>query len=102
MEVRPYGARSGAADERRDVHAELTASRVYDLEDWMRDNRTTLSRYDPVAKAMDYMHKDWPAFTAFLADGLTRINDIPQSRLHELLPWNWVPRTKQSQIKLAA
>jgi transposase len=26
---------------------------------------------------------------AWLADVLARIADIPQSRLHELLPWNW-------------
>ena len=26
---------------------------------------------------------------AWLADVLTRINDHPASRLHELLPWNW-------------
>ncbi|QCO18539.1 IS66 family transposase (plasmid) [Azospirillum brasilense] len=28
---------------------------------------------------------------AWLADVLARINDIPQTRLHELLPWNWKP-----------
>ena len=39
---------------------------------------------------------------AWLADTLARINDIPQSRLHELLPWNWVPSTQTPQIKLAA
>jgi transposase len=26
---------------------------------------------------------------AWLADVLSRIAGIPQSRLHELLPWNW-------------
>lgn len=26
---------------------------------------------------------------AWLADVLSRIADIPQNRLHELLPWNW-------------
>jgi len=28
---------------------------------------------------------------AWLADVLARIADMPQSRLHELLPWNWTP-----------
>jgi transposase len=39
---------------------------------------------------------------AWLADILARIRDIPQSRLHDLLPWNWVSRAEHSQIKLAA
>ncbi|WP_146220762.1 transposase domain-containing protein, partial [Gluconacetobacter entanii] len=26
---------------------------------------------------------------AWLADVLARINDIPNPRLHELLPWHW-------------
>ena len=28
---------------------------------------------------------------AWLADVLARINDMPASRLDELLPWNWQP-----------
>jgi transposase len=155
------GINGKPATERRDVRADLSAPLVADLEGWMRDNRAKLSRHDPVAKAMDYMLKDWAAFTAFLADGricltnnaaeralrgialgrkswlfagsdrggeraaflytligtaklnnidpqawladtLARINDIPQSRLHELLPWNWAPNTEHSPIKLAA
>jgi transposase len=28
---------------------------------------------------------------AWLADVLARIADLPRSRLHELLPWNWTP-----------
>jgi transposase len=155
------GINGKSADERRDVRADIVTPLVTDLEAWMRDNRVKLSRHDPVAKAMDYMLKDWPAFTAFLTDGricltnnaaeralrgialgrkswlfagsdrggeraafiytligtaklnnidpqawladtLARINDIPQSRLHELLPWNWVPSAEPRQIKLAA
>lgn len=26
---------------------------------------------------------------AWLADVLARINDLPQTKLHELLPWEW-------------
>ena len=155
------GINGKPADERRDARAELAAPLVASLETWMRDNRAKLSRHDPVAKAMDYMFKDWAAFTAFLTDGricltnnaaeralrgialgrkswlfagsdrggervayiytligtaklnnidpqalladtLARINDIPQSRLHELLPWNWVPSAEPAQIKPAA
>lgn len=39
---------------------------------------------------------------ARLADTLARITAITQSRLHELLPWNWVRSTDHSPIKLAA
>ena len=155
------GINGKPAVERRDMRAELAAPLVAALEVWMRDNRAKLSRHDPVAKTMDYMLKDWAAFTAFLNDGricltnnaaeralrgialgrkswlfagsdrggeraafiytligtaklnnidpqawladtLARINDIPQTRLHELLPWNWGPSTDLNQIKLAA
>jgi len=34
---------------------------------------------------------------AWLADVLTQIADIPQSRLHELLPWNWRATDDQRQ-----
>ena len=36
---------------------------------------------------------------AWLAHALARIADIPQSRLHELLPWNW---RASSQLRQAA
>ena len=36
---------------------------------------------------------------AWLADVLSRIADIPQNRLHELLPWNW--RAAEDQRKAA-
>jgi hypothetical protein len=32
---------------------------------------------------------------AWLADVLARIADIPQSRLQELLPWNWTALNQQ-------
>ena len=143
-------------DNRLAVRREHAAPLVADLEAWMRENRARLSRHDPVAKAMDYMLKDWAAFTRFLDDGricitnnaaerslrgiamgrkswlfcgsdrggqraafmyslivtaklndvdpeawladvLARIADIPQGRLHELLPWNWRRLREQDQ-----
>lgn len=135
-------------EDRYAARQEYSAPLVADLEAWMREHRAQLSRHSEVAKAMDYMLKDWAAFTAFLDDGricltnnaaeralrgialgrkawlfagsdrggqraafmfslittaklndidpqawladvLTRIADIPQNRLHKLLPWNW-------------
>jgi transposase len=137
-----------SADERHAIRQEHSAPLVGDLEIWMRKHRAQLSRNAEVAKVMDYMLRDWPAFTAFLDDGricltnnaaeralrgialgrkawlfagsdrggqraafmfsliataklndidpqawladvLTRIADIPQNRLYELLPWTW-------------
>ena len=155
------GINGTAADARRDARASLAAPLIAELEIWMRDNRAKLSRHDLVAKAMDYMLKDWSAFSAFLTDGricltnnaaeralrgialgrkswlfagsdkggeraafiytligtaklnnidpqawladtLARINDIPQSRLHELLPWNWTGNRENQNTLLAA
>jgi transposase len=42
---------------------------VNDLISWMRQERAKLSRYNDVAKAMDYMLKRIDAFTRFLDDG---------------------------------
>ena len=150
-----------STQERLDMRQQLAATVVVDLETWMRDNRAQLSRHDPVAKAMDYILKDWSAFTAFLGDGriclsnnvaeralrgialgrkswlfagsdrdgqraafmytligtaklgdvdpqawladvLARINDIPQSRLYALLPWNWRNACQTADPALAA
>jgi transposase len=42
---------------------------VADLEQWMRNERTALSRHAPVAKAIDYMLRRWDGFARFLGDG---------------------------------
>ena len=57
------------ADERLAVRQDLAAALVNELEHWLREQRATLSRHNPVAVATDYMLKDWTAFTRFLADG---------------------------------
>jgi transposase len=38
---------------------------------------------------------------AWLADVFARIADIPQNRLHELLPWNWTPPASRSSAQAA-
>jgi transposase len=42
---------------------------VDDLEIWMRQERRRLSSRSPLAKAMEYSLKRWPALTRFLRDG---------------------------------
>jgi transposase len=58
-----------SAARRKAVRQELSAPLVADLEVWMREQRTKLSRGNDVAKAMDYMLKRWSVFTRFLDDG---------------------------------
>jgi transposase len=58
-----------SAQARLTTRTEQSADLVADLFDWMDQNRTTLSRHAPIAKAMDYMLKRKAAFTVFLKDG---------------------------------
>ena len=55
--------------QRRAVRQERIAVLVDDLQGWMRDVRSKLSRHADVAKAIDYMLKRWAAFSRFLDDG---------------------------------
>ena len=49
----------------------LSRPLVEDLRDWMQAERDTMSRHNPIAKAIAYMFKKdrWEAFTRFLDDG---------------------------------
>lgn len=49
----------------------LSRPLVEDLRDWMQAERDTMSRHNPVAKAIAYMFRAdrWDAFTRFLDDG---------------------------------
>lgn len=55
--------------ERLAVRQELSTPLVADMEEWMRNSRSKLSKNSNVAEAMNYMLKAWPAFSAFLDDG---------------------------------
>ena len=63
------GVNGCSAAERLKVRQEQTASLVADLESWLRDQRSRLSRSAAVAGPIDYLLKRWPAFTRFLDDG---------------------------------
>ena len=56
-------------DERRAVRQERSKPLVDAYEKWLREERRKLSSKNPVAKAMDYSLKRWPAFARFLDDG---------------------------------
>jgi transposase len=56
-------------DQRRSVRQDRSKPLIDDLERWLREERRRLSSKNPVAKAIDYSLKRWPAFTRFLDDG---------------------------------
>jgi transposase len=58
-----------SAQQRLAVRRERVAPLVASLEQWMRNERAKLSRHNDIVKAMDYMLKQWKAFTCFLDDG---------------------------------
>lgn len=61
-----------SAQARLEARHRLSRPLVEELHDWMLAERAQMSRHNPVAKAINYMHdKDgrWDAFTRFLEDG---------------------------------
>ncbi|GJD98778.1 IS66 family transposase [Methylobacterium isbiliense] len=57
------------AAERLDARKRESAPLVAELEAWLRDQRSRLSRSSPVTEPIDYLLRRWPAFTRFLDDG---------------------------------
>ena len=55
--------------QRHAARQEQVVPLVIELKNWMRTERTRLSRHNEVSRAMDYMLKRWPAFIRFLDDG---------------------------------
>ena len=55
--------------ERLEVRREQSTRLVADLEVWLRDQRSRLSRSASVAEPIDYMLRRWPSFARFLDDG---------------------------------
>ncbi len=58
-----------SASERLERRREQSAPLVGDLEVWLRDQRSRLSRSAAVAEPIDYLLRRWPSFTRFLDDG---------------------------------
>lgn len=57
------------SDHRRAIRQQRSKPLADALEIWLRAERKKLSSKAPVAKAIDYSLKRWPAFTRFLDDG---------------------------------
>jgi transposase len=114
-----------SAGERLRARQAQSTPLLAELEAWLREERSRLSRSASVAKPIDYMLKRWDRFAgsergadraaaittliitaklndidplAWLADVLARIANTPQTRLPELLPWEW----KKSNLAVAA
>jgi transposase len=58
-----------SAAERLELRTAQSAPLVADLEGWLRDQRSRLSRSAAVAEPIDYMLRRWPSFARFLDDG---------------------------------
>jgi hypothetical protein len=65
------------------------------LETWLRSERKKLWSKAPVAKAIDYSLKRWPAFTRFLDDGrICMSNNAAERAVRGIAVGrkNWPPR----------
>jgi transposase len=58
-----------AAEERLRIRKEQSALHLIELEAWLRDERSRLSRSASVAKPIDYLLKRWDNFIRFIDDG---------------------------------
>ena len=58
-----------STEERQRARAEQSAPLLADLEAWLRQERSKLSRSAAVAQPIDYMLKRWDAFARLLDDG---------------------------------
>ncbi len=56
-------------EQRRAIRQQRSKPLANALESWLKAERKKLSSKAPVAKAIDYSLKRWPAFTRFLDDG---------------------------------
>jgi hypothetical protein len=51
------------------VRREHSRPLVGELQMWLREQRTKVSKHNDTGKAIDYLLKRWDAFTRFLDDG---------------------------------
>ena len=58
-----------AADERLRIRKEQSAPLLIELEAWLREQRSRMSRSASVAGPIDYMLKRWDRFARFITDG---------------------------------
>ncbi len=63
------GIKGHSVEGRLSVRQEQSAPLMAELEDWLRDERSRLSRSASVAEPIDYMLKRWDRFNPFIDDG---------------------------------
>jgi transposase len=63
------GINGVAADERLRIRKEQSAPLLAELETWLREQRSRMSRSASVAGPIDYMLKRWDWFARFIGDG---------------------------------
>jgi transposase len=63
------GINGQSAEERLRVRQDQSAPLLVDLEAWLREQRSRLSRSASVAEPIDYMLKRWDRFARFIDDG---------------------------------
>jgi transposase len=63
------GINGQSAEERLRVRREQSAPLLAELEAWLREQRSRLSRASAVAEPIDYLLRRWDRFTRFLDDG---------------------------------
>ena len=63
------GTNGLSAEERLRIRQEQSAPLLADLKEWLRDERSRLSRSASVAKPIDYMLRRWDRFAHFIDDG---------------------------------
>ena len=89
-----------SAADRLAMRRKIAAPLVTELEQWLRSQRAALARHNPVAGAIDYMLKDWAAFTGSSTTGASASPTTPRNA--PCAAWRWAGRRGCSLAPTAA